>query len=468
MNLISTSFAFLALPAFLVADVIQVKEQKFSIKTSFPATLLPHNPVLIAVKSDAWSTFTIDTITPHGSLVKKGDTLIRFDAEDYTKRLYDAQAALKTSSLNLANAEADFLAAEKYNPMQLQSAKLKNEHAAEAWDYFQKTQREAEIREANLTLRSSELRLDSEMEELKQLEKMYKADDLTENTEEIILKRQRESVKFAEAALDDARLSHKRTLEVSIPRKAITLEREAKSAEIALKENEVSIPRNLEIKRLALEEARVKAERDTENLKKLQAAQPEFHITAPADGYFYYGTIQEGRWTVGEGTKALAPKGAVPVNRPFATFIPTASPMLAEAFVEEASMRQLAPSQKGYAYLLGQEQSAIPATVQSISPSPALDGRFRVTLAIPLENLKGVAPAANTKITILNYQKDNALVLPRKALHSTDNGGWEVELKQAEGKTTRIPVTRGHSNGDEVEILNGLTKGQEVITKGES
>jgi hypothetical protein len=126
------------------------------------------------------------------------------------------------------------------------------------------------ITEANLNLRQTELRLDSEREELHQLEKMYKADDLTENTEEIILKRQRESVKFAEVAVEHANLTHKRTLELTIPREAIELERAAQAAAIALKENEQNLPRNLEIKRLALEDARVTAKRTADDLAKLE------------------------------------------------------------------------------------------------------------------------------------------------------------------------------------------------------
>jgi multidrug resistance efflux pump len=415
------------------------------------------------VDSEAWQSFVIEEIVPHGTLVRKGEALIRFDAEDYQKKVQDAESAHEASKLTLANAEADYAAAVKYQPMQMESARMKKDHAAEAWHYFQKTSREAKTREANLQLRSSELRLDSEREELKQLEKMYKADDLTENTEEIILKRQHEAVKFAEAALEDARLEHKRTLEIQLPRLAVSLEREAQSSAIAFQENEESIPRNLKLKHIALEDARVKAKRDQESLRKLTDARPEFVIKAPVAGYFYYGTIQEGRWNIGESTKALGPKSPVPVNRPFATLIPTKGIMNAEAFVDEPSMRQLRVSQKGYANLVGLEHIALPAQVERIAPTPTLDGRYRVTLDLKASDLKNVAPAANVKITIVSYQKNDALTVPAKALHATDSGDWEVELKQEGKDNVRVPVTRGIISGDDVEILSGLSKGQQVI-----
>ena len=67
---------------------------------------------------------------------------------------------------------------------------------------------------------------------------------------------------------------------------------------------------------------------------------------------------------------------------------------------------------------------------------------------------------------IIAYHKDAALTVPAKALNATDDGGWEVEIEEAEGKTKRVPVKRGMTSGDKVEILSGLTQDQLVITPG--
>jgi multidrug efflux pump subunit AcrA (membrane-fusion protein) len=67
---------------------------------------------------------------------------------------------------------------------------------------------------------------------------------------------------------------------------------------------------------------------------------------------------------------------------------------------------------------------------------------------------------------IMCYQKNAALVVPVKALHATDDGSWELEIEQAEGKTSRVAVKRGRTSGDKVEILSGLAKDQVVITPG--
>ena len=53
------------------------------------------------------------------------------------------------------------------------------------------------LQEADLRLQGSKDNLADQEEELAQLEKMYKSDDLTEETEEIVLKRQRRAVILA-------------------------------------------------------------------------------------------------------------------------------------------------------------------------------------------------------------------------------------------------------------------------------
>jgi multidrug efflux pump subunit AcrA (membrane-fusion protein) len=451
------------------ADTAKVTQETFAIRPTLSAALLPTEVTPLRIDAEQWATFTILEIAPHGSLVKKDQQLVRFDDQDFQKKLRDARSAAEAGKLNFANAEADFISAEKYHPMQLQSTKMKAEEAAEAWEYFQKTRREVAITEANLNLRQSELRLDSEREELHQLEKMYKADDLTENTEEIILKRQRESVKFAEVAVEHAKLTHKRTLELTIPREAIELERAAEAAAIALKENEQNLPRNLEIKRLALEDARVTAQRTAENLAKLEIEKDLFALKAPADGYFYYGNIQDGRWSTGDPAKAIQVNAPIAPKRTFAVLVPSNAQLALETTVEESVMRQLKPEQKGFATLTGAAETSFPVSISAVSATPNIDNRYRVTLTGTFPADLPVVAGMGASAQITAYEKENALTIPTKALHNDNKGGWEVEISEGEGdakKTKRIPVTRGKSSGDKVEILSGLTKDQVIITPG--
>ena len=448
------------------AAKVPVKSEPFTVRPTLSATVLPDAALPIAVDAKQWGAFTIAEIVPHGSAVKKDQVLVRFEDEEFLKKLRDAESAAAAGKLSQANAEAEFSTAEKSLPMQLQVAKTKAEEAAEAWEYFKKVRREADVARANLMLKQAELRLDGEREELVQLEKMYKADDLVENTEEIIMKRQRESVKAAEIGLALAKIGHTRQMEVSLPREAVNLEREAAGSAIAFKEQEQNIPRSFELKRIALEDARVGAKRGAENLAKLQAEKGQFVIKAPADGWFYYGTMQDGRWLPGDPAKAPMVLTPVGTRRPFAVVVPGTAAMLLESTVDESTARSLKAETAGFASFTGRADLSFPVKISAVAATPGIDGRYRVTLTgqfpadIPL--VAGMTASAQ----VIAYHKDAALTVPAKALNATDDGGWEVEIEEAEGKTKRVPVKRGMTSGEKVEILSGLAEDQSVIVPG--
>ena len=71
-------------------------------------------------------------------------------------------------------------------------------HSEEDWNYFVNVDRPVAQRSANFMVKMNEDFLSYEQEELRQLEKMYKADDLAEPTEEIILKCARDNVECGE------------------------------------------------------------------------------------------------------------------------------------------------------------------------------------------------------------------------------------------------------------------------------
>jgi len=92
---------------------------------------------------------------------------------------------------------------------------------------LEKNQLENEIKNKQQTMqvemRESEIAAAIQENELHELEKMYKADDLTEETEEIVLKRQRNSVEFAQFSLDNAKLDSEEMTKVRIPRMDIRM-----------------------------------------------------------------------------------------------------------------------------------------------------------------------------------------------------------------------------------------------------
>jgi hypothetical protein len=454
------------LPALLAATAhsgeLTLEMKPFFIAHSLDATALPDATTPIRLDAEAWTTFEIVSIAAHGSAVKKGDALVIFETEGIDRKLADTKQAIATAKLNLAQAELDLASLEKTVPEQLARLERAAAEAAEELEHFNKTARKSAEESAGFDLKRREQILASYKEELKQLTKMYQADDATEETEEIILQNQLDAVEAAEFALRMEILNHKRTLEFSLPRQLTALTQTRDDTALSLDKGAKDLPRSVELKKLEVTALKTGLERDGKTLADLEKDRALFEIKAPADGIFYHGAIEDGKWTAGDLIKTLAPGGAAPTGKTFATFIPSVAKPLIQAFPDQAIAGVLAVGAEGVAIVPGREEIAIPVSLKSIATTPAPDLTHPATFTATWpENLR-VAPGQSLQIRVVSHNNDKAITVPTKAL-AYGPKGWTVEVKLADGKTEKRPVTRGRSDAENTEITAGLEAGQVVI-----
>ena len=458
---------FHLIPALIAAashaGEITVELRPFLVEKSFIATVLPTGDcMLLKIEPKAWTDFSIIQITEHGTIVAKGDSLIRFDSEDIDRKIEDTRREFSSSVLTLAQAELDSKILNETAPNKLEALRRAAEVAKEENSYFIQVRRKASEDSATQSLKRGQQILSNQREELKQLSKMYEADDVTENTEEIILVRQQDAVASAEFALRMETLDHKRTLEVSLPREAKALADGERDSAIALKKAELDIPRSLELNKIALEALKTTQERAKQNLTELEADRAQFEFKAPSEGVFYHGAIEKGRWTTGDTPKTLVPHGRPPAHTVLATFVPGTAKLNLVAFLDEASARALKPDLTGTAILAGREDVEIPVKLLKISATPNTSGTYRADLTAAWPKESTPATGATAQIRLIAYQQTSAVAIPSKALtfHET---GWTVEVKLADGKTEQRAVKRGRVSNDETEILSGLEVGQVIV-----
>jgi hypothetical protein len=257
-------------------------------------------------------------------------------------------------------------------------------------------------------------------------------------------------------------LDHKRTLEVTLPREAKTLADSERDSAISLKKAEADLPRSIELAKLALENLKTTRKRAKESLAELEADRARFEFKAPADGVFYHGPIENGRWTVGELAKSLIVHGKPPLNAAFATFVPGATPLALVTFLDEATARSLQPGLTGRATLAGREDLEIPVKLDRLATLPNPGGTYRADLTATWPKEALPVAGATAQVRLVSYQQTSAIVIPAKALEFAA-GGWSVRVKLADGKTENRPVTRGRVSGEETEILGGLEVGQVIV-----
>ncbi|MBC7979274.1 MAG: hypothetical protein H7Y36_01770 [Armatimonadetes bacterium] len=454
------------IPALIAASAhageLTLEMKPFFITHSFAATALPEETTSIQLDADAWSDFKIIEIVDHGGSVKKNQPLIVFDAGEIDKKIADTRHSIAGQELSIAQAGLELLTLEKTVPEQLTRLRRNAETAAEELKYFVETKRKTLEESAAQSLKRQEQLLYSYQEELKQLLQMYEADDLTENTEEIILQKQRDAVESAEFALRMETLDHRRTLEVSLPRQHISLTERRDDTALQLDKGQQDLPRSIELKRIELTGLKTALERNRESLSKLEKDRSLFELKAPGDGVFYYGSIDSGKWTTGELIKTLVPQGKPPVHKTLATFIPNKANLIAYAFLDQASARVLVAETQGIAILEGREDVPIPVTLKSLATTPNPDQTYTATFSAEWPESPAMVAGQSLRIQITSYSSEKSLSLPNKAFKFGPKG-WTVEVKLADGKTEQRVVTRGRSSEESTEITAGLEAGQVVI-----
>ncbi|MEN9974282.1 MAG: hypothetical protein RLZZ282_288 [Verrucomicrobiota bacterium] len=447
------------------AEEITVETRPFTREASFLATAMPDaekDCVLLKLEAKTWQDFQVDELAEHGSRVAKGDTLVSFDAKDIDKKLVDLRRSLDASTLTLAQTELDFNHLQETAPYTLDTLRRNAEIAKEENAYFTKTQRQALEETAATEVEHKKQALSNQKEELRQLTKMYAADDLTEDTEEIILTRQKDAVVTAEFALRLKTLDCKRMLEVTLPREAITLAHHERDTALILRKAEQDIPRSIAQKKIEWETLKTASQRDKENLADLEADRALFTCKAPADGWFYHGPIERGRWAPAEAIKTLFKHGRPMVNRPFATFVPATTKLVWVAFLDEATARSLTLGHAGVATLAGREDLDIPVKLTQLATVPGPDSAYRADLSAAWPEDLALPTGATARMRLITYERPEAIAIPTKAL-TYDAKGWCVEVKLADGKTERRPVKRGRVSREDTEILSGLEVGQVIV-----
>lgn len=85
-----------------------------------------------------------------------------------------------------------------------------------------------------------------------------------------------------------------------------------------------------------------------------------------------------------------------------------------------------------------------------------------------LPSFPELKPNMAASVKILNHSNPKAMVIPANLIQSDEKGKFIYVMKEQDGKKTasRKPVTLGHLYGDDIEILAGLTSGDNVIIQG--
>ncbi|MGV3773994.1 MAG: HlyD family efflux transporter periplasmic adaptor subunit [Verrucomicrobiales bacterium] len=417
----------------------------------------------IKVTPKVWTDLTVEEAAAHGQKVKKGEPLVKFDTEKLEEQISDLENDRNASKLAFELAEADLKNAREVTPIKLDTARRTQKSSTEDYDYFVTVGRAQREKASSYNLKGAEQRLENASEELDQLEKMYKADEITEETEEIVLKRQKYQVDYAQYALEAVKLSVKRELEVLLPREHENLKTQKREQELALQLSEISMPRNLAKKELDFEKTKRDQKKAEKKLGELKQDLASVMVTAPADGVVYYGALENGKLTTGGVVaKKLIKGGKVSPQEVFMTLVDP-DQLIIKAIISEADLANLKAGLKGKAAPVATPDRKLEVEIQEVSFFPLPGGGYEAKMSVNKADATRLVPGMTCKVHFEDLEK-NTLIVPKDAV-ITDGQQKVVYLAKADGSHEKKTVKTGESDEKNIEIVDGLSEGDQFYSK---
>ena len=419
----------------------------------------------VAIRPEEWTAFEVVEVVEPGTMVAAGDTLVRFDTEDFDEALAEMERAREASYISLRADEEELRILEQTTPLDLAAAERAKLVADDELKHFIDVAMSLSVRGAEYSLKSSQFNVEYSEEELKQLEQMYAADDLTEESEEIILLRSRRDVETSRFYLENAQINYQRTVDVTIPRQLVDLTEGATRTSIALDRALATLPMALSLKQLEVAAALRARTKSDEQFAKLQQDRAWLTVTAPTDGIVYYGQCVRGQWSSAAVAAALRPEGTVAPKQVIMTIVKP-RPMFVRASLPEASLHLVAAGIAGRATPTAWPNLRVPVAVEQVSVLPAADGTYDVRLSAEAgDDVAAVLPGMTASIKLTSYRNAEALTVPEAAVFAEeeDDSMRYVYLVTGEGQSEKREVTVGRSSEGRIEIVAGLEEGQEIL-----
>ena len=116
-------------------------------------------------------------------------------------------------------------------------------------------------------------------------------------------------------------------------------------------------------------------------------------------------------------------------------------------------------------------EKQFPSTISSINYISSSQGNvayYTGTVYVDLEDGESVYPGMQVTVTVPQEQADNVVILKMDALSFTSDNNAFVYSMQSDGSMKEVPVTVGVSNGNYVEIKEGVSQGDSVYAVAKS
>lgn len=394
-----------------------------------------------------------------GGPVRAGDVLLRLDAEPLEQKIREGRLALAVAETKLERKREEHDRLGAFVELELAQADLKRERAEMAFEQFRDIEMPMRIEQSEFSLRGSQIGIENMKEELEQLEKMYEEDDLTEETEDIVLKRTRRDLQRRLEAYRFTEHRHERLIEVELPQDLENHEMSVRKQRLDAERAHAVAAHRLREGELELEEARIQLQSKRRDLAELEGDIDALVLRAPVDGTAVPGTFRGQGWgKLDDSRRAVTPGRKVKPGQVLYSVLPEA-PLDIRVYVDEADVLDVGPGDRALMRPTAMPGGSIEAVVLSVLPVASGD-KFEVLLRTDKTDPR-LMPGMHGSVHLTCTQESDVLVVP--ADHVRMEGGVaHVRVFSAEGVEERVVQIGGSCDGL-TWIVSGLAEGERVL-----
>jgi len=415
----------------------------------------------VAFRPKHWSQLVVDWAVPPGASVKAGEVILSLEVDKLDDAIADAEQATIISDLDFAVKKVEFETLATSVPLDVKAAERALQIAKENYARYVKVDRPLTVKASEQTVKSAKDYLVYAKEELRQLEKMYKADDLTEETEEIILQRQKRAVERAEFNLEKTLVAAEKAMKVDLPRQDIAAKEGVERSTLAHAKARAALATALKKANLEFKKLQIARARYADKLGKMKADREAMVVKAPFDGIVYYGACSKGNWKT--LTRPLKPGTPLKPLEAAMTLVQT-RPVRVLATVAEKQLEHCQLALSGAATPTAFPGIKLPAEVTAVSAIPVSPGNFGVTLSVEMpKGADRVVPGMNCSVRLVAFRLEKAIVVPASAVHG--DAKPFVYVRRKSGAAEKQTVALGRRTSEKAQVTQGLKDGDVICLK---
>jgi len=423
----------------------------------------PVDPLEIRLKPEAYAgDLKIVSIAAQGATVRAGDVVLKIDDADVQKQLAAANDEVANANAALTKTQADATLGEQTDVLAMKQST--DEFAKAEFDlkWFDDVEGKQYITRADLGVKAAKDNVDDQQDELDQLKMMYKSEELTNATADIVVKR-------AIRALERSQIAAKMAEETVQKTKGIDFQRARTAYADALERQKIANAllqaqqaQSKVARTVALETAKRAADKAKEKVDDLKKDLESLTVQATADGMVLYGSFARGAWANSDprlyrvGEKVTPNQVVLTVVFPGKIRFVTDLPELQLGMIKAGLKAHVAP--------LSLRDAASNGTTESPNITGSLrDATQMFTVPITLERMDPrLLPGARAAVRIDAGKAENVLTLPASAVSR-----GQVKRLDKDGSSAWHDVVTGLSDGKIVEITQGVNEGDNVLKNPE-